>query len=98
MALIGMTTTLAMEVGPLGVRVNTVSPGPLRGDRMTGVFARDAAASGITIEEAEQRFVSRGALGRLLEEREIADGVLAVLTMRGFTGADLDLSGGMVAR
>ena len=98
MAVIGLTTTLAMEVGPAGVRVNTVSPGPLRGDRMSGVFQRDAAASGITIEEAERRFVSRGALGRLLEEDEIVDGVLAVLAMRGLTGADLDISGGMVAR
>lgn len=98
MAVIGLTTTLAMEVGPAGVRVNTVSPGPLRGERMTGVFRRDAEASGITVEEAERRFVSRGALGRLLEEEEVADGVLAVLTMRGLTGADLDISGGMVAR
>lgn len=98
MAVIGLTTTLAMEVGPAGVRVNTVSPGPLRGDRMTGVFQRDAQAAGITIEEAERRFVSRGALGRLLEEDEIVDGVLAVLAMRGLTGADLDISGGMVAR
>ncbi len=98
MAVIGLTSTLAMEVGPSGVRVNTVSPGPLRGDRMIGVFERDARAAGITVEEAERRFVSRGALGRLLEEEEIADGVLAVLSMRGLTGADLDLSGGMVAR
>lgn len=98
MALLGLTTALAMEVGESGVRVNTVSPGPLRSDRMVTVFQRDAAANGITVEEAERRFVSRGALGRLLEEDEIADGVLAVLTMRGFTGADLDMSGGMVAR
>jgi NAD(P)-dependent dehydrogenase (short-subunit alcohol dehydrogenase family) len=98
MAVIGLTTALAMEVGTLGVRVNTVSPGPLRSDRMVGVFKRDAAINGISIEEAERRFVSRGAVGRLLEEDEIADGVLAVLSVRGLTGADLDISGGMVAR
>lgn len=98
MALLGLTAALAMEVGAQGVRVNTISPGPLRSERMTTVFQRDAATSGISVEEAERRFVSRGALGRLLEEDEIADGVLAVLGMRALTGADLDISGGMVAR
>jgi hypothetical protein len=62
------------------------------------VFQRDAAVEGISVEEAERRFVSRGALGRLLDEAEIAEAVLAVLAMRGLTGADLDVSGGMVAR
>jgi NAD(P)-dependent dehydrogenase (short-subunit alcohol dehydrogenase family) len=98
MAVLGLTTALAAELGPLGVRVNSLSPGPVRGARMDGVFEREARATGTSVAEAERAFVSRAALGRLVEESEVADGVLALLSMTGMTAADLDLSGGMVAR
>ena len=42
MAVIGLTATLAHEVGPLGVNVNTLSPGPVRGPRMARNFALEA--------------------------------------------------------
>jgi NAD(P)-dependent dehydrogenase (short-subunit alcohol dehydrogenase family) len=97
MALIGLTRTLAFEVGSRGVRVNTLSPGPVRGPRMERNFALEAKATGISVEEAERAFVSRGALGRLVEESEVAAAVLAMLAMPGLSGADIDLSAGMIA-
>jgi len=45
MAVIGLTATLAHEVGPLGVIVNSLSPGPVRGPRMERNFAREAERS-----------------------------------------------------
>jgi NAD(P)-dependent dehydrogenase (short-subunit alcohol dehydrogenase family) len=97
MAVIGLTTTLAAEVGAAGVRVNSLSPGPVRGPRMDGVLERAARADGSTVEEAERAFVSRAALGRMVEEREVAEAVAAMLRMRGMSAADVDLSAGMVA-
>lgn len=47
MAVIGLTRTLAFEAGPRGIRVNSLSPGPVRGERMARNFrleARPAAA------------------------------------------------------
>jgi len=98
MAVIGLTTTLAHEVGPLGVSVNTLSPGPVSGPRMERNFAHEAARTGTTAVEAEAALVARSALGRMVTESEVAAAVLAMLAMPGLTGADIDLSAGMVAR
>jgi len=100
MAVIGLTTTLAHEVGVYGVAVNSLSPGPVDGPRMHRNFAREAEATGTTVEAAEADFVGRSALQRMVTEDEVAVAVavLAMLAMPGLTGADIDLSAGMVAR
>ncbi|WP_406081079.1 SDR family NAD(P)-dependent oxidoreductase [Micromonospora sp. NBC_00858] len=98
MAVIGLTATLAYEVGPAGVSVNCLSPGPVQGPRMTRNFNLEAERTGTTYEEAEEAFVSRAALHRMLTEDEVAAAVVAMLHMPGLCAADIDLSAGMVAR
>lgn len=98
MAVIGLTATLAQEVGPEGVMVNSLSPGPVEGARMNRNFAREAERTGTTVEEAREAFVSRSALHRMVTEDEVAAAVLAILQMPGLCGADIDLSAGMIAR
>lgn len=98
MAVIGLTTTLAHEVGPLGVAVNTLSPGPVIGPRMERNFALEARRTGSTIAAVQEEFVSRSALRRMVTEHEVALAAVAMLAMPGLCGADIDLSAGMVAR
>jgi NAD(P)-dependent dehydrogenase (short-subunit alcohol dehydrogenase family) len=98
MAVIGLTTTLAYEVGPAGVSVNSLSPGPVDGPRMTRNFEMEAQRTGSTFEEAEEAYVSRAALRRMLTEDEVAAAVVAMLHMPGLCAADIDLSAGMVGR
>jgi NAD(P)-dependent dehydrogenase (short-subunit alcohol dehydrogenase family) len=97
MAVIGLTSTLAFEVGPQGVSANTLSPGPVSGPRMARNFRLEAERSGSTTEDAEHAFVSRAALGRMVTEEEVGLAVVAMLGMPGLCGADIDLSAGMIA-
>lgn len=97
MAVLGLTATLAFEVGPYGIRVNTLSPGPVEGERMDRNFALEASRTQTSYAEARDAFVSRSALGRMVSEAEVGDAVLAMLAMPGMSGADVDLSAGMVA-
>lgn len=97
MAVIGLTSTLAFEVGPAGVNVNTLSPGPVDGPRMDRNFRLEAERTGASYEQAQDAFVSRAALGRMVTEEEVGAAVVAMLAMPGLCGADVDLSAGMVA-
>ncbi|KAB1142491.1 SDR family oxidoreductase [Streptomyces luteolifulvus] len=97
-AVLGLTATLACEAGPHGVSVNSLSPGPVRGPRMERNFRLEAERTGTDAAAAEEAFVSRSALGRMVEEDEVAAAVVAMLQMPGMTGADVDLSAGMIAR
>ena len=53
--LIGLTKTLAMELGPSGVRVNAICPGAVEGDRMQHVLEIEANATGRSLEEMHQQ-------------------------------------------
>ena len=97
MAVIGLTSTLAFEVGPAGVNVNTLSPGPVVGERMDRNFRLEAERTGTSYDVARETFVSRAALGRMITEEEVGAAVVAMLAMPGLCGADVDLSAGMVA-
>ena len=53
-AVIGLMKSLAMELGPHGVRVNALCPGAVEGPRMERVVATEAAARGTSVEVARQ--------------------------------------------
>jgi len=97
-ALIGLTRTLAAEVGPHGVRVNLISPGPLDGDRIERVFRAQAASRGITEAAARAEMVSGSPLGRLVPPADVAAAVvfLAGPGAASITGEDLNVSAGIV--
>lgn len=60
-------------------------------------FTLEAERSGTSYAEAQEAFVSRSALQRMVTEEEVGAAVLAMLAMPGLCGADIDLSAGMVA-
>jgi NAD(P)-dependent dehydrogenase (short-subunit alcohol dehydrogenase family) len=84
-AVIGLTKSLAREVGPYGVRVNAVSPGPT-----------DTAALAVNTDEQKAKVEARTLLGRLGQPNEIADAVIYLVgPMSTFvTGHVLRVNGG----
>jgi len=71
--LVGLTKTLAGELGPVGVRVNAIAPGAVEGDRMERVLANESAASGKPIEELRQTYVKGVSLRSWVSADDLAD-------------------------
>ncbi len=75
-ALVGLTKTLAMELGPAGVRVNAICPGAVEGDRMDRVVAMEAAAAGRDEADVRAQYVSGVSMRTWVTADDLADTVL----------------------
>ena len=103
-ALTNFSKALSKEVGPAGIRMNTVSPGPVETALWLGpdgVAATVAKASGVDAETARQQVVaSQGGIvtGRFTRPDEVADLVLFLASDRSgnITGADFVIDGGLI--
>ena len=72
-AMIGITKTLAMELGPLGIRVNAICPGSVEGPRIEKVIDSDACNRGCSPEEIRRIYESQMSLRRFVTADEIAN-------------------------
>ena len=72
-AVIGLTKTMAMELGEFGVRVNAVCPGSVSGPRMDHVIDLEAAASGRTPDEIRAGFERQTSLRTFVDATDVAE-------------------------
>jgi NAD(P)-dependent dehydrogenase (short-subunit alcohol dehydrogenase family) len=95
-ALVGLARSLALELGPDGIRVNTLAPGKIAGDRLEAFFAERAPVLGVDVATLRARYVENIALRRLPEPEEYADAAVFLLSdlSRAITGHVLDANGG----
>ncbi|MCB2129095.1 MAG: SDR family oxidoreductase [Rhodobacteraceae bacterium] len=96
-AVIGLMKTVAMELGPYGIRANAIAPGSVTGPRIDNVIAAEARAKGMTFAQVRDGYASGTALGRLSDPEDVASMAVflasdaarmvsgQVLTVDGFT-------------
>jgi NAD(P)-dependent dehydrogenase (short-subunit alcohol dehydrogenase family) len=98
MGVIGLVRTLALELGPHRIRVNAVCPGAVSGARIDDVVRKQAAARGITEDEALAAFTGSSPLGRLVEADEVARACVFLASdgAASITGEDLNVTAGVV--
>ena len=100
-ALANFSKALSKEVGPRGIRVNTVSPGPVATDLWLGedgVARTVARATAATPDAVAEQAAARRVTGRFTTPQEVADLVVLLASARAgnVTGADFVIDGGLV--
>ena len=94
-AVVGLTKTWAMELGPAGIRVNAICPGSVGGSRMDGVIEREAIALGVTPSDVRSAYESQVSMGSFVDAGDIAEAVafLSSGAARYITGQVLGVDG-----
>ncbi len=80
---IGLTKSLAHELGPLGIRVNAICPGAVAGPRIDRVIAAEAAASGREVADVRASYTRFSALRSFVEPEDIASMTLFLCSEAG---------------
>jgi NAD(P)-dependent dehydrogenase (short-subunit alcohol dehydrogenase family) len=82
---VGFTKSLSIELGPDGVRVNAILPGPVDGPRIRAVIAAKAKAAGISENEMTERTVATTSLRSFVTQQDIANMALYLASPFGAT-------------
>jgi 3-oxoacyl-[acyl-carrier protein] reductase len=92
----GLTRTLALELGPHDITVNTICPNVTHGGRMTKIVTEKARRLGRTPDDVYADFAAQTALGRFIEDADIAYAVRFLVSegARNVTGHDIVVDAG----
>jgi NAD(P)-dependent dehydrogenase (short-subunit alcohol dehydrogenase family) len=87
---------LADELGPHGIRVNSVAPGHIRSDKLDAFYRGLAVREGKSFEQVLAEHSAEMALRRIVTNDEVANAVLFLASdlASGITGAVLDVNAG----
>lgn len=94
-AILGLTKTWAMELGPFGIRVNAICPGSVDGERIRAVIERDATAQGKSVEEIRNSYLEQSSMRIFVDPQDVADLALFLASDKGakISGQALGLDG-----
>lgn len=82
---VGLTKSLAAELGPEGIRANAIQPGIVEGDRIRRVFENKAKARGIPFEDMMKEGLSVVSMRTTVTPQQIADQIVFLCSERGRT-------------
>ena len=94
-AIVGLVKSLAIELGPAGVRANAILPGVVSGPRMDRVIAARAEATGTGVDAVRQAYLDRISLRRMVEAEDVANLALFLASglARNITGQAISVDG-----
>ncbi|MCE2511251.1 MAG: SDR family oxidoreductase [Acidimicrobiia bacterium] len=94
---IGLSESLALEVGQHGIRVNCICPGAVSSEMNTAMLTAMAGSNGSSYEAVEESIIGKTALRRLVEPADVANAAvfLASDLSSCITGIALPVSGGL---
>lgn len=94
-ALIGLTKTWAMELGPDNIRVNAVCPGSVKGPRIEGVIERDAKERGVTSDEVRRIYQLQSSMRLFVGPDDVANTIAFLSSSLGasISGQAIGLDG-----
>jgi NAD(P)-dependent dehydrogenase (short-subunit alcohol dehydrogenase family) len=97
MGIIGLTETMAIEVGTYNIRVNCISPAAVRGDRVLAAAQAKGKALEMNPEKVLERLTKDYSLKRLIEPSEVATAALFLASddASAITGHTLVVSCGL---
>jgi NAD(P)-dependent dehydrogenase (short-subunit alcohol dehydrogenase family) len=98
-AVVGLTQSLAKELGPDGIRVNAILPGIVEGPRIERVIAARAEALGVDYDEMEREVLSKVSLRRTVSPYDVANMALFLCSPAGrnISGQSLSVCGNVEA-
>lgn len=94
-AVVGLTKTLAIELGQYGISVNSILPGAVDGERIRAVIANKARVLGKPVDEIARMHEQQSSLGRLIEASDVANMALFLASdaARNISGQALAVDG-----
>ena len=93
--MIGLTESLAKELGPDNIRVNAVLPGIVEGPRMENVIRARAVETGVSHKEMTDEYMKKVSLRRMVSPDDVASSVGYLLSDFGnnISGQSLAVDG-----
>ncbi len=97
-ATVGLTKSLALELGGEGIRFNSILPGWTETERVTSLMASRAASKGTSVEVETAAQAAEIALGRMAQPNEFANAAVFLVSPAAsyITGVMLNVDGGVV--
>ncbi len=80
---IGLTKTLAMELGAYGIRVNAICPGSVEGERIDRVIEAEAEARSVSADKIRENYLRQTSLHTFVSAQDVANLILFVCSDAG---------------